>query len=56
MFKDFDHFFWYFSTIPYPFSENSLFSFLFILFLIGLFVSLESNFLSFLYILDISPV
>jgi hypothetical protein len=34
--------------------ENSLFSFV-LYFLIGLFGSLESNFLSSLYILDVSP-
>ena len=45
----------HFSAIPDSSVENSLFSSVPHL-LIGLFGSLESNFLSFLYILDISPL
>jgi hypothetical protein len=53
MTKDVEHFFRYFSAIQYSSVESSLFSFV-PYFLIGLFVSLESNFLSSLYILEIS--
>ena len=55
MTKDVEHFFRCFSVIWYSSGENSLFSSV-PHFLIGLFVSLESNFLSSLYILDISPL
>ena len=52
--KDVEHFFRCFSAIWYFSVENSLFSSVPIL--IGLFVSLESNFLTSLYILNISPL
>jgi hypothetical protein len=55
MSKDVDHFFRCFSAMCISSVENSLFSSV-PHFLIGLFVSLESNFLNFLYILDISPL
>jgi len=55
MTKDVEHFFMCFSAIRYSSSENLLFS-LVPHFLIGLFGSLESNFLSSLYIFDISPL
>ena len=55
MTKDIEHFFRFFSAIWYFSIENSLFSSVPHL-LIGLFDSLESNFLSSLYILDISPL
>jgi hypothetical protein len=54
MTKDVEHFFRGFSPIQYSSVENSLNSSM-SHFLIGLFGSLESNFLSSLYILDISP-
>ena len=52
---DFEHFFRCFSAIWYSSVENSLFSFV-PHFLIQLFDFLESNFLSSLNILDISPL
>ena len=55
MIKDAEHFFKCFSAIRYSSGGNSLFSSI-IHFLIGLFGSLESNFLSSLYILDMSPL
>jgi len=55
MTKDVQHFFRSFSAIPHSSPENSLFSSE-PHFSIGLFVSLRSNFLSYLYILDISPL
>jgi hypothetical protein len=55
MTKDVEQFFRCFSTIQYSSVENSLFSSVYH-FLIGLFGSLESKFLSSLYILDISPL
>jgi hypothetical protein len=55
MIKDVEHFFRCFSTIRYSSVENSLFSSV-SHFIIGLFDYLESNFLSSLYILDISPL
>ena len=55
MTKDAEHFFRYFSAIPYFSVENSLFSSVYH-FLIVLFVSLEFNLFSSLYILDISPL
>ena len=55
MTKDVEHFFRCFSDIQYSSVDNSLFSSV-PHFLIGLFVSLESNFLSSFYILDISPL
>jgi hypothetical protein len=55
MIKDIEHFFRSFSVIQYSSVENSLFSSV-PHFKIGLFVSLESTFLSFLYILDVSPL
>jgi len=54
MTKDVEHFFRCFSVIQYSSVENSLFSS--VSHLIGLFDSLESNFLRSLYILDISPL
>jgi hypothetical protein len=54
MIKDVEHFFRCFSVIQYSSVENSLFSSV-PHFLIGLF-GLESNFLTSLYILDISPL
>jgi hypothetical protein len=53
MTKDIEHFFRCFSTIQYSLVENSLFRSV-PHFLIRLFDSWESNFLSSLYILDIS--
>jgi hypothetical protein len=55
MTKDFEHFFKCFSAIQDSSVENSLFNSV-SHFLIGLLVSLESAFLSSLYILDISPL
>jgi hypothetical protein len=55
MTKDVEHFFRCFSTLQLSSVENSLFSSV-PYFLIGLFGSLESNFLSSLYILDINPL
>jgi hypothetical protein len=55
MVKDFKHFFRCFSAVWYSSVENSLFRSA-PYFLIGLFVSLESNFLNSLYILDLSPL
>jgi hypothetical protein len=55
MTKDMEHFFRCFLIIQYSLVENSLFSSV-LHFLIGLFDSLKSNFLSSLYILDISPL
>ena len=55
MTKDVEHFFMCFSAIRYSSVENSLFS-LELLFVLGLFGSLESNLLGSLYILDISTV
>jgi hypothetical protein len=55
MTKDVEPFFRYFSAIRYFSVENSLFSSV-PHFLTELFGSLESNFLSSLYILDISPL
>jgi len=55
MTKDFEHFFRCFSAIQHSSAVKSLFSSE-PHFLIGLFVSLWSNFLSSLYILDISPL
>jgi hypothetical protein len=55
MTKDVEHFFRCFSVNRYSSVENSLFSSA-LHFLIGLFGSLESNFLNSLYILDISPL
>ena len=55
MIKDVEHFFRCFSAIWYSSVENSLFSSVPHI-LIGLLVSLESNFLSSLYILNISPL
>ena len=55
MTKDIEHFFRCFSVLQVSSVENSLFSSV-PHFLIGLFGSLESNFLSSLYILDISPL
>ena len=55
MTKDVEHFFRCFSAIQYSSVESSLFSSVLHV-LIGLFGSLESNFLSSLYILDISPL
>jgi hypothetical protein len=55
MIKDAEHFFRCFSVIRYSSVENSLFSSE-PHFLMGLFDFLESNFLSSLYILDISPL
>ena len=55
MTKDVQHFFMYFLAIWYSSVENSLFSSV-PQFLIGLFDSVESNFLSSLCILDISPL
>jgi hypothetical protein len=52
MTKDVEHFFRCFSAIQYSSVEDSLFSSV-LHFLIGLFDSLESNFLSSLYILNI---
>ena len=56
MTKDVEHFLRRFSVIRYSSVENSLFSSVPQFLKIGLFVSLESNFLSSLYILDISPL
>jgi hypothetical protein len=53
--KDVEHFFRSFSAIRYSSGENSLFRSE-SLFLMGIFDFLESNFLSSLYILDISPL
>nr|pir hypothetical protein 6 - rat [Rattus norvegicus]CAA37649.1 ORF6 [Rattus norvegicus] len=55
MTKDVEHFFRCFSAIWHSSAVNSLFSSE-PHFLIGLFVSLRSNFLSSLYILDIRPL
>ena len=55
MTKDVEHFFRCYSAIQYYSGENSLFSSV-PQFLIGLFGSLGSNFLSSLYILDINPL
>jgi hypothetical protein len=55
MIKDVKHFFKYFSAIWHSSVENSLFSSV-LHFLIELFDFLESNFLSSLYIMDISPL
>ena len=55
MTKDVEHIFRYFSTIRDSSVENSWFNSAPHI-LIGLFVPLESNFLSSLYILDISPL
>ena len=55
MIKDVGQFFRCFSVIQYSSVENSLFSSV-SHFLTGLFCSLESNFLSFLCILNISPL
>ena len=55
MTMDFEHFFNCFSAIPDSSVVSSLFSSV-LNFLIGLFVSLEINFLNSLYILDISPL
>ena len=55
MTKDVEHFFKYFSAISDSSVENHLFSSI-PHFLIGLFGSLVSNFLSSLDILDISPL
>jgi hypothetical protein len=54
MSKDFEQFFKCFSSLWYSSVENSLA--LYPIFLVGLFDSLESNFLSSLYILDISSL
>jgi hypothetical protein len=54
MINDVEHFFWCFSAILYSSVESSLFNLVPIL--IGLFASLESNFLSSWYILDIIPL
>jgi hypothetical protein len=55
MTKDFEHFFRCFSAIRYSSVENSLFSSVPHL-LIGLFDSLEFNFLNSMSILDFSPL
>jgi hypothetical protein len=55
MTKDFEHFFKCFPAIPDSSVVNSLFCCV-LKFLIGLFVVLEVNFLSSLYILDTSPL
>jgi hypothetical protein len=55
MTEDIEHVFRCFSAIQYSSVENSLFNPV-PHFLIGLFGSLESNFLSSLYLLDISPL
>jgi hypothetical protein len=55
MIKDVEHFFRCFSALQYSSVENSLFSSVPHIF-IGLFGSPEFNFLSSLYILDISPL
>jgi hypothetical protein len=55
MTQDVEHFFRCFSVIRYSSVENSLFSYV-SHFLIGLFGSLESNFLSSLYTFDTSPL
>ena len=54
MIKVVEHFFRFFSSLWYSSVENSLA--LYPIFLVGLFDSLESNFLSSLYILDISSL
>jgi len=53
--NDVEHFFWCISATPYSSAVNSLFSSE-LQFLLGLLVSLQSNFMSSLYILDISPL
>ena len=55
MIKDFENFFRCFSAIQYFSGEKSLFSSE-SHFLVGLFDYMESTFLSYLYILDISPL
>ena len=55
MTNEVEHFLRYFSAIRTSSGENSLFNSV-LHFLIGLFDFLESNFLSSLYILDISPL
>jgi hypothetical protein len=55
MIKYVEHLFRFYSAIRYSSVESSLFSYV-PQFLIGLFGFLESNFLSFLYILNISPL
>jgi hypothetical protein len=55
MIKDVEHLFRCFSAIQYSSVEKALFSSV-PHFLIGLFVSLESNFLCSFYLLDISPL
>ena len=55
MTKDVEHFFRCLSAIQYSSGANFLFSSVLNI-LIGLFDSLETNFLSSLYMLDISPI